>query len=365
MLSRLRSSRLLVEALSEKRAGRALCGAEEALFKRMRGLSDGASNGLAPRVYDTSAVDDDGIPYLASPSVSSEGAEEQEDINLDDWEDVEGAENAGLSDNCRVDGVVGEQAAAPADEARAGGAPREGEATSMQIFVGVEDKTITLDVETTDTIDTVQQMVYGKTGVLPDQQRLIFADQELRDGRRTLSDYNIQNESTGTLLQRVRGGAPKTLYVAQPKYKEQIKEKLEALVDPKYGERAINEVFLTGEVHDGPYADMAPELLVGYHRGFRHSWDCAVGAVSKETFSDNTKSWSGDHCVDPRLVPGVFWCNQKIDVEDPTLADIAPTVLDLFGVDVPAYMKGRRLFGSMGSGDAAPDRLRSTEQANS
>ena len=146
---------------------------------------------------------------------------------------------------------------------------------------------------------------------------------------------------------------------------KEIKEKLEALVDPKSGERAINEVFLTGEVHDGPYADMAPELLVGYHRGFRHSWDCAVGAVSKETFSDNTKSWSGDHCVDPRLVPGVFWCNQKIDVEDPTLADIAPTVLDLFGVDVPAYMKGRRLFGSMGSGGAAPDRLRSTEQANS
>ena len=142
----------------------------------------------------------------------------------------------------------------------------------------------------------------------------------------------------------------------------EIKAKLEALVDPKSGERAINEVFLTGEVHDGPYADMAPELLVGYHRGFRHSWDCAVGAVSKETFSDNTKSWSGDHCVDPRLVPGVFWCNRKIDVEDPTLADIAPTVLDLFGVEVPAYMKGRRLFGSAGAGaDARPQ---STERAN-
>ena len=135
----------------------------------------------------------------------------------------------------------------------------------------------------------------------------------------------------------------------------EIKAKLEALVDPKSGGRAINEVFLTSEVHDGPYADMAPELLVGYHRGFRHSWDCAVGAVSREVFTDNTKSWSGDHCIDPRLVPGVFWCNREISVDDPTLADIAPTVLDLFGVEAPGYMKGRKLFeeGAVSRG-AAP-----------
>ena len=125
----------------------------------------------------------------------------------------------------------------------------------------------------------------------------------------------------------------------------EIKAKLEALVDPKSGDRAINEIFVTSRIHDGPYADMAPELLVGYRRGFRHSWDCAVGAVSREVFTDNVKSWSGDHCVDPRLVPGVFWSNREIAIDDPTLADIAPTVLDLFGVDVPPYMKGRRLFG--------------------
>lgn len=136
----------------------------------------------------------------------------------------------------------------------------------------------------------------------------------------------------------------------------EIKGKLEALVDPKTGERAINEIFVTSEIQDGPYADMAPELLVGYHRGFRHSWDCAVGAVSKEIFTDNTKSWSGDHCVDPRLVPGVFWCNRPIDVSDPTLADIAPTVLDLFGVEVPSYMKGRRLFhGGPGGLEGGPE----------
>jgi predicted AlkP superfamily phosphohydrolase/phosphomutase len=124
----------------------------------------------------------------------------------------------------------------------------------------------------------------------------------------------------------------------------EIKGKLERLVDPATGERVVKEAFLTRQIHSGPYADMAPEILVGYQRGFRHSWDCATGAVSAEVFSDNTKSWSGDHCVDPRLVPGVFWCNRKIALSDPGLLDIAPTALDLFGVEVPRYMQGRNLF---------------------
>ncbi|MFT4647053.1 MAG: putative AlkP superfamily phosphohydrolase/phosphomutase [Glaciecola sp.] len=125
----------------------------------------------------------------------------------------------------------------------------------------------------------------------------------------------------------------------------EIKSKLERLCDPKTGEEVLNSVFVTRDVHSGPYADLAPELLIGYKRGYRHSWDCATGAVSKQVFTDNTKSWSGDHCVDPRLVPGVFWCNREINTETPNLMDIAPTVLDQFGVDVPGYMMGAPLFG--------------------
>jgi hypothetical protein len=89
---------------------------------------------------------------------------------------------------------------------------------------------------------------------------------------------------------------------------------------------------------------MAPELLIGYEKSFRHSWECAVGAVLPDVFSDNIKSWSGDHCVDPRLVPGVFWSNRKITHEKPEISDLAPTVLELFGVDRPKYMKGTPLF---------------------
>jgi predicted AlkP superfamily phosphohydrolase/phosphomutase len=143
----------------------------------------------------------------------------------------------------------------------------------------------------------------------------------------------------------------------------EIKTKLEALVDPATGERIMSEVFLTRELHSGPYADMAPELLIGYRKGYRHSWDCATGAVSREVFTDNTKSWSGDHCIDPRLVPGVFWCNRPIDVAQPNLMDIAPTVLDLFGVPVPRYMQGQNLFAGGAPRRAAPARTPHREPA--
>ena len=114
--------------------------------------------------------------------------------------------------------------------------------------------------------------------------------------------------------------------------------------DSDTGELAIRAAFDTSSLYAGPYLQNAPDLLMGYAEGYRISWDGATGVVAGAVFEDNVKPWSGDHCVDPRVVPGVFFSNKAIDRDDPALIDIAPTALSLFGVTPPAHMDGKVLF---------------------
>ena len=124
----------------------------------------------------------------------------------------------------------------------------------------------------------------------------------------------------------------------------EICEKLTGLIDPRRNEVAVRRAYSTRQSYRGPYTPDAPDIVVGYNEGYRVSWEAAVGDITDSVFHDNTKAWSGDHCIDPAIVPGIMFSNRRIDGDrPPRLLDLGPTVLDLFGVDVPRHMDGRPL----------------------
>ncbi len=131
---------------------------------------------------------------------------------------------------------------------------------------------------------------------------------------------------------------------------DELAEKLSGLIDTGLDKVAIREVYAAHKLYKGPYAEDAPDLIVGYAVGWRASWDGVRGIVNDVIFDDNTKAWSGDHCIDPELVPGVLISNRVFalpeDGRQPAISDLAPTMLDLFGVPAPRYMDGRSLVES-------------------
>ena len=119
---------------------------------------------------------------------------------------------------------------------------------------------------------------------------------------------------------------------------------LEAEIDPAAGVRAVRRAYLAREIYHGPRSAEAPDIVVGYDRGYRGSNESALGAVPATVFSDNVMKWSGDHCMDFEVVPGVILANRPILAEDPELLDLAPTFLRLFGLEPPAAMAGKPIF---------------------
>jgi predicted AlkP superfamily phosphohydrolase/phosphomutase len=126
--------------------------------------------------------------------------------------------------------------------------------------------------------------------------------------------------------------------------KQELISKLTGLHDLQTDGQGIRSVYATNALYQGPYLSEAPDLIVGYSEGYRTSWDAAVGKVTSTVFEDNCKAWSGDHCVDPTLVPGILFSNRKLDAEDPGIEDLAPTALELFGLKAPAWMEGKPVF---------------------
>lgn len=127
---------------------------------------------------------------------------------------------------------------------------------------------------------------------------------------------------------------------------DEICAKLDGLMDEEIGAVAIQKCYAAHKLYDGPYAEDAPDIIVGYSAGWRASWDGVRGIAHDVIFDDNTKAWSGDHCIDPELVPGCLISNRKMsraDGKEANIADMAPTMLDLFGINAPKYMDGSSL----------------------
>lgn len=125
---------------------------------------------------------------------------------------------------------------------------------------------------------------------------------------------------------------------------DEISEKLLSIRDPENGEQVISRVYKAEEVYSGPYTKDAPDLIVGYNKGYRASWETVLGSFPKGILRDNRQKWSGDHLMEAALVPGILLSNKEIKSENPALTDLAPTVLEEFGIPKQEGMIGESIF---------------------
>ena len=111
------------------------------------------------------------------------------------------------------------------------------------------------------------------------------------------------------------------------------------------GSPVIEKIYNTAE--DYPDADpkIAPDLLIGYARNYRAGWPTLLGDFSDQIIEDNKDRWSGDHCIAAHLVPGILLSNKPITVDSPDLRDLAPTILNVFGLPRPSGLEGSAILG--------------------
>jgi predicted AlkP superfamily phosphohydrolase/phosphomutase len=120
--------------------------------------------------------------------------------------------------------------------------------------------------------------------------------------------------------------------------------RLEAVTDEN-GQRIIRGVYRSDKIYKGNATGLAPDLIIGYHRGFRASWATCLGDLTPEILLPNDSAWSADHCADALEVPGVLFCNRPIHGENPSLLDLAQSIQAEFGLEAPSAMVGKSLFG--------------------
>jgi predicted AlkP superfamily phosphohydrolase/phosphomutase len=126
---------------------------------------------------------------------------------------------------------------------------------------------------------------------------------------------------------------------------DEIKGKLlTTLVDPETRQHIVRNVYKRDDTYSGEYLGNAPDLQIGFEDGYRVSWQTTLGGAPKGIVYPNKEKWSGDHCgFDYQTTSGIFISSVPIASPNPRIMDIAPTVLQFFGVAIPPTLDGKAL----------------------
>jgi len=126
-----------------------------------------------------------------------------------------------------------------------------------------------------------------------------------------------------------------------------VAKALKELTDPDTGKPVVHSVIVPEEVYKGEGMDRAPDLIVSFNRGYRVSWQTALGGIPPKVIEPNLARWSGDHCsVAASLIPGVLFANRPLKSAGAHLIDVGVTALDFLGVPATGEMDGRSLLGN-------------------
>jgi predicted AlkP superfamily phosphohydrolase/phosphomutase len=124
---------------------------------------------------------------------------------------------------------------------------------------------------------------------------------------------------------------------------KELKSQLLTLKDPFNGSSAVTNVWTGKEIY-GREDDKTPDLIIGWNRGYRASWETILGGFPRDVFVNNDDKWSGDHCIDPFWVPAVLLSNKKISKQNLRLRDVTATVLSEFNIPIPPQMTGKSIY---------------------
>ena len=130
-----------------------------------------------------------------------------------------------------------------------------------------------------------------------------------------------------------------------PSLKAELIEMLNGVRDPMTGERVILRAYDGRTFYRGPYGQNAPDIVIGYANGYRISDESGLGKFPRAVVGDRKDKWSSDHCMDPSVVPGVLLTNREVSAKKPGIWDLAPSILDIFGISKSSEMEGETIYG--------------------